>query len=597
MATITGTFTSGQVTRTQTWKTGGTSLEYWNANPNQAYLTSAQYADIIAAQTDIPSNLLTLQWPDPITPTSGSATSTTERYDVDSDRYFELKTTAYYLGMSSNNAYLLNLEITCYYNNQVAATTTSEWYFGSADWATVIENGGESIYKSVSLSVSNPVFCIYSYPVISPAEEYGDYSQYTDGYAYRYCMYGSNPKTSSWAQYRSGSSGARGTKLTNVRGANKYWLRFLWDIKEPKIPTSEPDEDFGGYGNDSDPGEIPGVPGVDMVLTGLVRLYQPTAGQMVDFSDFLWAVDWTDWQKIMNSLKQWFSSPLESIISVNILPIDYFYDYDTGTAVTPSATAIVMGGYNTGCVAPPCGGNFKQVNCGTIHLAPYFRSFLDCNPFTKYTIYLPYVGFREIDSNLLYSPEGADLQVVYNVDIITGVFTCMLKITKTNAGTELSHVLYTYSGNMASQVPLSAANMNDFIRTLGQAAAFVGMAAISGGASTGAAVSGVGEAGKAVVAAKVPGIAASDFNITHGGNVSMESGYLGIQYPYLIVERPRESYPDGYMHILGKPSDIGGKLSDFSGFVAVKECHLDGVPATDDEKNEIMNLLQNGVIV
>ena len=81
------------------------------------------------------------------------------------------------------------------------------------------------------------------------------------------------------------------------------------------------------------------------------------------------------------------------------------------------------------------------------------------------------------------------------------------------------------------------------------------------------------------------------------GSGAMESGYLGIQYPYLIVERPRESYPDGYMHILGKPSDIGGKLSDFSGFVAVKECHLDGVPATDDEKNEIMNLLQNGVIV
>ena len=594
MATITGTYTAGQVTRTQTWKTGGTTLEYWNNNRGSASLSNAQYADIIAAQTDTPSNLLNLQWPDPITPTSGYSPSTTERYDVDSQRYFTLTTSTQYMGADyTNREYSLQLIIACYYNNQLAADAASSWYFSTANWPTVVANTGSGIYNSVLLSVSNPVFCMYSYPVNSPKEEYNDYSEYTEGYANRYCIYGSkvDPSVPGWGMYRSSTYGAAGSKLTTVWSRNNYWLRFIWDIKEPKIPTSEPDEDFGGYGNDSDAGTIPGVPGVDMVLTGLVRLYQPTAGQMVDFSDFLWAVDWTDWQKIMNSLKQWFASPLESIISVNILPIDYFYDYNTGTAVTPSASAIVMGGYDTGCVAPPCGGNFKQVNCGTIHLAPYFKSFLDCNPFTKYTIYIPYVGFREIDSNLLYSPDGADLQVVYNVDIITGVFTCLLKITKTNAGTELSHVLYTYSGNMATQVPLSAANMNDFIRTLGQAAASVGMAAITGGASA---------AGQALVGATAnaaSGMAASDFNISHGGNVSMESGYLGIQYPYLIVERPRESYPDGYMHILGKPSDIGGKLSDFSGFVAVKECHLDGVPATDDEKNEIMNLLQNGVIV
>lgn len=594
MATITGTFTAGQLTRTQTWKTGTYNLQYWNTSGSHStgYLWPAQVADIVANTTVTPSNLYTLQWPDPLNPVnSGTNYDNTERYDIDSARYFTLTTTSFRYGWSPEQ-YNLTLVISCYWQNQVALTTSASCSFNSTQWLEVLSNGGSGILDTMSIRLSSPTFNIYCYPVNSPAEEYTDYSQYTKGYAVESIYTGTwTDGTSQLYSYRNGSQGVTGSELTYVYSANAYWLRFIWDIKEPAIPTSEPDEDFGGYGNESDPGNIPGVPGVDMVLTGLVRLYQPTAGQMVAFSDFLWAVDFTDWQKIMNSLKQWFSSPLESIISVNLLPIDYFYNYDTGTAVTPSAASIVMGGYDTGCVAPPCGGNFKQVNCGTIHLAPYFRSFLDCNPFTKYTIYLPYVGFREIDSNLLYSPDGADLQVVYNVDIITGVFTCLLKITKTNAGTELSHVLYTYSGNMATQVPLSAANMNDFIRTLGQAAASVGMAAITGGASA---------AGKALVGATAnaaSGMAASDFNISHGGNVSMESGYLGIQYPYLIVERPRESYPDGYMHILGKPSDIGGKLSDFSGLVAVKECHLEGIPATEDEKNEIMNLLQNGVIV
>lgn len=595
MATITGTYSAGQVTRTQTWKTGTYNLQYWNdgTKHGNGYLRSDQIADIIANTSVTPSNLYTLQWPDPINPINpGTNYDNTERYDIDSERYFTLTTSSSTLGSGFTWPYNLNLILRCYWQNQRAYQAIASCSFNSTQWLEVLSNGGSGILDTMSIRLSSPTFNIYCYPVNSPAEEYTDYSQYTKGYAVESIYTGTwTDGTSQLYSNRTGSAGVTGSELTYVYSANAYWLRFIWDIKEPKIPTSEPDEDFGGYGNESDPGNIPGVPGVDMVLTGLVRLYQPTAGQMVAFSDFLWAVDFTDWQKIMNSLKQWFSSPLESIISVNLLPIDYFYDYDTGTAVTPSAASIVMGGYDTGCVAPPCGGNFKQVNCGTIHLAPYFRSFLDCNPFTKYTIYLPYVGFREIDSNLLYSPDGADLQVVYSVDIITGVFTCLLKITKTNAGTELSHVLYTYSGNMATQVPLSAANMNDFIRTLGQAAASVGMAAITGGASA---------AGKALVGATAnaaSGMAASDFNISHGGNVSMESGYLGIQYPYLIVERPRESYPDGYMHILGKPSDIGGKLSDFSGFVAVKECHLDGIPATEDEKNEIMNLLQNGVIV
>lgn len=595
MATITGTYTSGQTVKTVTWKTGTFNLNYWNdsSKHSSGYLSDSAVADVIAATTSTPTNLLGIAWPNPIDPVQqGPHYTNTERYVIDNERYFDLEVETFKWPPGYEPIYQLTLRVKCYYQTHQTAVIQSSTDFYTRQWTQVLAGGGSGFLASFSQALSNPTFCVYSYPLNSPADVYTDYNQYHGGYCVEPIRTGTfiDGRSSRYAERR-GSMGTAGTELTYVSEPDAYWLRFIWDIKEPKIPTSEPDEDFGGYGNDSDAGEIPGVPGVDMVLTGLVRLYQPTAGQMVDFSDFLWAVDFTDWQKIMNSLKQWFSSPLESIISVNLLPIDYFYDYDTGTAVTPSAAAIVMGGYNTGCVAPPCGGNFKQVNCGTIHLAPYFRSFLDCNPFTKYTIYLPYIGFREIDSNLLYSPEGADLQVVYNVDIITGVFTCLLKITKTNAGTELSHVLYTYSGNMATQVPLSAANMNDFIRTLGQAAASVGMAAITGGASV------AGQALLGATANAASGMAASDFNISHGGNVSMESGYLGIQYPYLIVERPRESYPDGYMHILGKPSDIGGKLSDFSGFVAVKECHLDGVPATDDEKNEIMNLLQNGVIV
>lgn len=592
MATIKGTYSSGIITKVAVIKTGGLQLSWWNSSTTNrtGYMNNSQVADMVAAITDVPANLLALTWPDPLNPTSSTYVDVTERYEVDNERYFELITSTSTLGSGFTYPYTLSVSIRFYYQNQLVYNCNASCSFKIADWATVLGNGGSGVLDSFSIRVTNPVFSIFSFPVNSPADDYTDYSQYTKGFCVASAQTGtySDGATQMFA-YQRGGAGTTGTDLTYTYSGNSLWLRFIWDIKEPKIPTSEPDEEFGGYDNDSDTGLIPGVPSVDMVLTGLVRLYQPTAGQMVDFSDFLWAMDWTDFQKIINSLKQWFSSPLESIVSVNMLPVDYFYDYDAGTAVTPGTSAIIMGGYDTGCVAPACGGNFKQVDCGTVSLAPYFKSFLDCNPYTKYTIYLPYIGFREIDSNALFAPDGANLHVVYNVDIITGCFTCFLHVTKENAGTELSHVLYSYSGNMATQVPLSAANMNDFIRTLGQAASGVALAAATDGAST--AIAGVG------ARTLMGGASSSDYNISHGGNLSMESGYLGIQYPYLIVERPRESFPDGYLHTLGKPSDLGGKLSDFSGFVVVKDCHLDGVPATDEEKNEIMNLLKQGVIV
>lgn len=592
MATIKGTYDDGITVKTAVIKTGGLQLSWWNSSSTNrtGYMNNAQVADLVAAINDVPANLLSLSWPDPLNPTSSTNVNVDERYDIDNERYFILRTTTRTLGPGFTYPYTLQVNILFYYQNQLAYSCNASCSFTTADWATVLGNSGDGVLQSFALRVANPTFSIFNYPVNSPSEQYTDYSQYDKGYCVASIQTGTyTDGTSSAFAYQSGGQGHTGTELTYVFSNNNWWLHFIWDIKEPKIPTSEPDESFGGYDNSSDVGAVPGVPGVDMVLTGLVRLYQPTAGQMVNFSEFLWAIDWTDFQKIINSLKQWFSSPLETIVSVNMLPIDYFYDYSAGTAITPSNAAIIMGGYDTGCVAPPCGGNFKQVDCGTISLAPYFKSFLDCNPYTKYTIYLPYVGFRELDSNALFAPDGANLRVVYNVDMITGCFTCFLHITKENADTELSHVLYSYSGNMATQVPLSAANMNDFIRTLGQAASGVALAAATGGAST--SIAGVG------ARTLMGGASSSDYNISHGGNLSMESGYLGIQYPYLIVERPRESFPDGYLHTLGKPSDIGGTLGDFSGFVVVKDCHLDGVPATDEEKNEIMNLLKQGVIV
>ena len=72
---------------------------------------------------------------------------------------------------------------------------------------------------------------------------------------------------------------------------------------------------------------------------------------------------------------------------------------------------------------------------------------------------------------------------------------------------------------------------------------------------------------------------------------------LGVQTPYLIIERPRQSMPEGMNKYCGFPSNIRYKLYDLEGFTQVEYIHIEDVPATGEELAEIERLLKEGVIL
>ena len=61
---------------------------------------------------------------------------------------------------------------------------------------------------------------------------------------------------------------------------------------------------------------------------------------------------------------------------------------------------------------------------------------------------------------------NAELHLIYNIDMLTGGGTAMLKVTKNIDGTRLNSVLYSWGGNMASQVPLFATDYTQKINSL-----------------------------------------------------------------------------------------------------------------------------------
>jgi len=86
-------------------------------------------------------------------------------------------------------------------------------------------------------------------------------------------------------------------------------------------------------------------------------------------------------------------------------------------------------------------------------------------------------------------------------------------------------------------------------------------------------------------------------NVHKGGAAGAATGYMSIQVPYLIRRIPRQNLPDGYMQLKGYPSNIGGKLADFSGLAVVDDIQLNDIPALETEREEIINWLRGGVII
>ena len=370
----------------------------------------------------------------------------------------------------------------------------------------------------------------------------------------------------------------------------RQWVPYILGAGfEAVFPESESDIIPGDYDTESDFGDVPGVPMTSAVNSSFARLYQMSSTQLRAFADFLWS-DFSEWDKLLNNLKMWFTNPLDSIIGVTISPVDYFYNYENDEVIPIEPINIKLAGVDIGVQGYPCSNNYMQISLGKLNLKPFYNSFLDCNPHTKYSLYLPYIGFKDIDGDALFSIGGTEIEIVYSVDILSGVCVANVKVIKESNNTKLHHILYTFAGNMNTYIPISSADMKSTISaTLGAIASGVAIAATGGASSTLVAAG--------LAAQQGVNVASQKLNISRSGGMSLESGMFGIQYAYLIVTRPREARPSNYKNVNGIPSEIGGKLNSFLGFTQVSSVHVNIEGATDTEKDEIEKLLKEGVIL
>lgn len=370
-----------------------------------------------------------------------------------------------------------------------------------------------------------------------------------------------------------------------------FFVGFVSDYKIPKDPYQPGgiSTSGGGHGDFDSMTDSVNTPSYDSVELlnrgfanrGFVKVYLPTQAQLLSLHNYLWS------SSVDNTLKKMYASPIDCIISLNMIPLSI-----TGT----TTGNILIGNVDTDIENVQVADNqFLTLDCGTISISEYFGSYLDYSPATKLQIYLPYIGLKDLDIDDFMNGE---IGLKYYIDIVSG--SCVAMISQTNLSSndvrpELAGgagVLYQFAGNIAFNVPISAQNFAQiYAATAGAMVSGAGMlaGAMTGGLSAPVALTGI--------AATSLNVATSKPTISRGGSVPSTCGYLGTQKPYLILTRPRQCLPDDQHAFIGYPAYITVTIEDIEGYNEFEIVHLENVPATDSEKAEIENLLKNGVIL
>lgn len=341
-------------------------------------------------------------------------------------------------------------------------------------------------------------------------------------------------------------------------------------VIDPTIPSDKPYENHpskpgGGYGGYSGKGDVTGVPGLPSSGTlgsGFIAMYNPSASQLRQLGAKLWSDDFMD-----NFLKLW-NDPMEAIISLGLVP---FSPPSTGN------TNCYIGNYDTELSLPRVTSQYMTLSCGSVTIEEFWGNALDYGPYTSAEIYLPFVGMRTLDIDDVMNKT---VSVDYNVDLLGGEAIAFISVD--------SRVLYDYRCNMMTSVPISSSSYASLYSGI--------LKGISAAAIGGAMGGGVGAAAGALTSA-VNVVTSKHSNIERGGDSTPNSGVLGLLTPYIILHRPEQSLPQAFGRFKGFPSNLTRNLGSLSGYTEIEYIHLDGINATEEEKEEIYSLLKAGVML
>ena len=368
-------------------------------------------------------------------------------------------------------------------------------------------------------------------------------------------------------------------EISTITGSalpNKTAIYNYFNGITPFIPSTDPYADLndtsttgggGGIGvasDTSDTIDFPATPSLDAVSTGFINLFTPTLSQLNSLASWMW----DDTNDIVNNILKLFTNPMEVILGLSILGV---------TAPTSGSSTVQLGNVSTNVSMDKLSSQFFTVDCGTLNVLEIWGAYVDYAPYTKASIYLPFIGTHQINIDEIMDKS---VHLIYTIDALSGACVANLKCDDA--------ILYSYIGQCSASIPITGSDYTNMINGIISIAGSVGSMIASGGATA---------------PLVLPAMASNAVNnlkpdIQHSGSLSGTGGIMGVKTAYLIFERPNLCLTSYQNKSIGYPSYIYENVGDLSGYTVFEEIKIQGNShMTQGELEEIDKIMKTGVFL
>ena len=356
------------------------------------------------------------------------------------------------------------------------------------------------------------------------------------------------------------------------------WTSGEDNKKQPSIQWKNPwDESGFDPTKDPDPNKYTDKVGLTkpaLTTTGVFnRTFAMNSTQIKKLADFLWNADETVFNEIVKGLSLMGGNPIDGLIDLRLYPFDVSAKTSSGVS-----QSIVVGRTDTKVMGIQINDYNAVLDLGSCTFYPYFGNFLDYEPFTTASLYIPYVGIVPISTADFM---GQTISCKMVVDITTGSCTAIVFANEIP-------IIYK-NGNIGVEIPMTGTNSAEYASR------------IAGGLTSGATDIALGAASKSVgqVVSGVGAIADSALSVNNtmyntAGSSSPACGLWQPQNCYFIIQRPVPIVPENYGHTVGYACNYQSKIGDCSGYTQTYNVDVSSINAPESEKNAIAEILNSG---
>lgn len=285
----------------------------------------------------------------------------------------------------------------------------------------------------------------------------------------------------------------------------------------------------------------------------------------------------------LQQLKNSFSNPMDCVVSCKAMPVLKIKIAGN----SPYNEQITVGGESLGASADIVKNRYITYS-GHVSLPnkPHgTNSYADTAPYMTISVYLPFVGVVPVDFGIVRATWALNYRLT--IDVLTGdVMYCIY------ADAAFTQLCATYSGNCASECPVSGTNWNTKGYLGGAITAIGGAAVALGTLMSGGALAGV-LGGLATMAGGVGAATRSaEIHTQVNGSLSSALGRFASGSITIVMyyKTPSHGLEDLY-YVDGLPCQKYGKILDHAGYLLLKDASvpLNGMDSIRDQVNDALN--------